>query len=522
MKTAGVIRTLPIVAMATISVSPLLGALACAPARHPPTPALALAPAPAPAPTPALALAPAGAPPTAVDAPFRQKPPEPEGEKPFVVPSVERAQLHGGIHALIAQEPSPFVAVYVVARGGFADVGADHVEVLRQLAATITRASTTQTGRSLEDVYDALYMPRPTSAAWNDAVVLRLVAPVAKLREVTELAADFALHPAFEPKDFDRVRELGANEYERDATSGSWLAPAVLRRALFGAHPYGAVQGSAARLRAVTRAQVVALHARLFDPGRLSVVVTGGIDSKQAVDALEDAFAGAPGRAPARDGIAPSAPQPAGPRVIVVDIPGSAIANIAMGVIGPPAGAPDAESAMIATQVLADGTMGRLSVHLRDEQGLVPGVSLGAYEARAGGVLGWNTRAPTGRVATVLTETARLMHELAAVGPSGDELAWARDHEVNSLASAFETAASGAHEFAWALATGQSAESVGLRPLQYAAVTTESAKEAAGRYLDAGKMRTVVVGDWAALRQPLAALGWGPIEVRAADGSLEK
>jgi zinc protease len=433
---------------------------------------------------------------------------------------VERAVLHGGIPVVVAQEPSPFVTLYVLARGGLADVGADHVEALKLLAAMLPRATTTESERALDDIYTALYMPRPASTWWPDAVVLRVTGPASKLRDVTELAADLALHPAFEPKALNRVRDRDADSYEREGASGGVVASGILRPLLFGSHPYGAVQGSAGRLRAVTRAEVVALHERVFDRGRLSLVATGGADTKQVLEALDDAFSGPPGHSTARAGIAPPAPPPIGPRLVVVDVPGATIANIAMGVLAPPAGSSDAEAALVATQLLADSSMGRLPSRLRDELGIVPFVSVSAAEARAGGVLGWTTRAPTARVPAVLTETARILRELAATGPSEDELAWARDREVYSLASSFETSSSSAYQFAWALATGESAESVALRPAQYAAVTTASARAAAARYLDADKLRVVVVGDWAALREPLGALGWGAVELRAADGTV--
>jgi predicted Zn-dependent peptidase len=123
-------------------------------------------------------------------------------------------------------------------------------------------------------------------------------------------------------------------------------------------------------------------------------------------------------------------------------------------------------------------------------------------------------------VATVLAGAARVVRTLATAGPTDDELTWARDREVYSLASSFETSTSVANVFAWAIATGQTAESVAQRPQRYAAVTMDAVKTAAARYLDADKMRTVVVGDWAALREPLTALGWGPVEVRRPDGTL--
>jgi zinc protease len=458
--------------------------------------------------------------PPSLDQPFRRQPPEADAEKPFVVPAAEHAKLRSGVPVIFAQQPSVSVAIDVVARGGLADVGADGVEILRLMTDGLMRGTTTHKMWQLDDVYATLYMPRPTSPWWADCVLLKLVAPVGKLKEVADLAAELILHPTFDQKELDYARDIDLRAYGRQLVDGAPIARGGIRWAIFGSHPYAGLEGSASRLRAVTRAQVVALHARIFDPSRLSIVVTGGVDEPATLDALDEAFGGLRTAVPSRAGIAPAAPQPSGTRLVVVDQPGSTIANVAMGVLAPPAAASDAEAAMIATQVLADGSMGRLATHLRDELGLVPGVSMSAYEARAGGILGWTSRAPTDRVARVLSETAGVMRALAGSGPSDDELAWARDREVYSLASSFETAGSAVNVFAWAIASGQTAESVAQRPQRYAAVTRDSARDAAARYLDADKLRAVIVGDWAALREPLLALGWGPIELRKADGTL--
>jgi predicted Zn-dependent peptidase len=205
---------------------------------------------------------------------------------------------------------------------------------------------------------------------------------------------------------------------------------------------------------------------------------------------------------------------------VVVDIPGSAVANVAMGVIGPSLGASDFEAAAVATDVLTDSGMGRLSVRLRDQLGTVPWVSSSSYFLRAGAVLGWNVRAPTNRVASVITESMGTVKDLAAQGPSDGEVVWARDREVNFFEASFETAASTASALAQTVSKGQPAESFAQRPQRFAQVTAASARDAAARYLDADKIRTVVAGDWAALREPLMALGLGPIEVRKADGTL--
>jgi zinc protease len=454
------------------------------------------------------------------DESFRQHPPERAAETPFVVPAIEHAQLRNGIPVVFAQLPSPHVAIYILARGGLADVGVDGVAVLDEMTTSLIRGTTNETTWALDDVYVSAFMPRPTCFWWPDSVVLKLVAPREKLADVVELAADMALHPSFDQKDFDRSREMDASHYERQANDGGVLAPNALRRAIYGAHPYGAVAGSPARTRAVTRAQAVSLHARLFDPGRLSVVVAGGVDKRATVDALDGAFGALQAHATPKEGVARPPGQPAGPRLVVVDVPGSAIANITMGLVGPSAAASDFEPAMVTSAVLIDAGVGRLPIRLRDQLGTVPWVSMWSYWSRSGGILGWNTRAPTDRVASVITESMRTVRDLAAQGPSDAELVWARDREVHNLASSFETAANTAGILALTVSRGQPVESIALRPPRYAQVTAATARDAAARYLDADKIRTVVAGDWAALREPLTALGLGPIEVRKADGTL--
>jgi predicted Zn-dependent peptidase len=146
----------------------------------------------------------------------------------------------------------------------------------------------------------------------------------------------------------------------------------------------------------------------------------------------------------------------------------------------------------------------------------VSGLSVSWYRARSGGILGWNTRAATARVASVLAEVDREVRAFASQGPTEEQVAWARDREVLSFASSFETAASAAGVFAWASATSRSADDVGQTPSRFSAVTPDAVKSAAARYLDGDRVRTVVVGDWAALRASLTALGWGRIEVRDA------
>src|SRR6185437_7592379 len=109
------------------------------------------------------------------------------------------------------------------------------------------------------------------------------------------------------------------------------IAHQVLRRVLFGGHAYGAFT-TTARTHAVTRADIVSLHARLFDTSRISVSVAGGAEVSDVLSALESAFDAAPRKPPHPTRLL-APPPPSGARLVVVDKPGAAIATVVMGAV---------------------------------------------------------------------------------------------------------------------------------------------------------------------------------------------
>jgi zinc protease len=203
-----------------------------------------------------------------------------------------------------------------------------------------------------------------------------------------------------------------------------------------------------------------------------------------------------------------------------VDKPGTAIAAIATGFVGPAYGSTDVEASVAALGVLVDASFGRVTVRLRQELSDVPWVNSSSYEQRTSGALGWQTRAANDRVAPALAEVDRIVRAFATQGPTEEELASVRDREVLAFAASFQTAAETARRWSWTLAYGKPDDVVLEQPHRFAALTVDAVKSAAAHYLDADHMRTVVVGDWAKLRGPLVGLAWGSIEVRNSQGVL--
>ena len=491
---------------------------ACASSRPPPPP---VAPPPVVVVAPPVASAPpAPSGPVVVDESFREHPPAPEPVKPFTPPAGTHGRLRNGIPVLVVHQASPFVALRVVGLGGLADVGADHPEVIQGFSLALHAGSTTRNIYAIREQYVTLGMQEPETNWYADAVSVSFVAPAAKMRAAVELAADFTMHSSLDQSNFERWRGQEANRDEDQANDATLTADHVLRRALFGGHPYGAGILSPARTRAVKRADLVALHARVFDPSRLAIVVAGGVDEGDVIAALDDAFGAVAANGTAGAGALRPPPPARSARIVVVDKPGTPVATIATGFVGPGYGAPDMEASVAAVSVLADASFGRITVRLRQELSDVPFVTPATYQQRTSGSIGWKTRAATDKVAPALAEVDRMVRAFAAQGPTEEELAAVRDREVFASAEAFETAGETAKAWSWVLSFGLPDDVLLRRPHRYAALTADALKEAAARYLDAGKMRVVIVGDWAKLREPLLALGWGSIEVRTPAGVL--
>ena len=483
---------------------------ACAPAAAPVS-----APAPveiAPPRAPAVTVAAARA-----DESFREHPPAAEAPHPFAPPVAARRKLRNGIPVLMVRQPSQYVAIRIVAAGGVLDVGPDKFEIVAQMVRGFRAGTTKHSYHDLQGTLAALVMPEPGVAWFADAVSISVLVPTTHLRAGIELLADLALRPSFDKTETARWREQDA--LDADPKNDGVIADQVMRRVLFGSHGYAAAAVSASRTRAVTRADVVALHARLFEASRLSITAAGGAEDSEILAALEEAFGAAPAHGSSGRGPTTAAPQPpAGPRLVVVDRPGTTIATIATSTQGPAFGSPGFEATSLALDALTDRGFGRITMRLRDQLGHVPGIMTTSSSMRVGGSCGWQMRAPTDRVAPALVEADRILRDFATRGPPDDELADVKARGVLAFTSWFETSGDTARAFSWPLLFQQQDDWIARRPARFAAVSMGDVRAAATRYFDADRMRTVIVGDWATLQTSLTALGWGPVELRTPEG----
>jgi zinc protease len=451
---------------------------------------------------------------------FRNEPPRAGESKPFLPPSAVRARLGNGMSVVLVSSPSRFCTINLVAVGGMADLAParpDKVDVVEEMLSMMMVVPVRRDKGNFEDRLRDIEMPYPSWSRAMDGVMLSASVPKEHFAEGAGLLAELVLGSSFDEHQFERTREQDARRLDDDSSDGAKVAEQVLLRALFGSHLYGPV-ATAAHRRAVTRADVVALHARVFQASRISIVVAGDVQSKDALAALENGFGKAsPGGSSAP--LAPIPPAAVGPTIVVVDRPGANTAFIAGGFVGAAAAADDEIGARMAINIAMNTVVGR-GTRLRDELKLVPWTAAIMWTWRSAGELGWRTRTTAENVAAVLLEADRITHALATDGPTDDEVDVMRKWMATGVMSDFATPMRIAGSYADLVDLGVPDESVPSKPARVAAISATDVRAAAAKYFLREHMRVVVVGDLAALREPLTKLGWGPVEVRDPNGQV--
>lgn len=97
--------------------------------------------------------------------------------------------------------------------------------------------------------------------------------------KLVPILTDVVLHPRWDEKEFQRIREAMVNDLEKRLrqSDDETLGKEALAQLMYRGHPYGRpVLGLASELKAATLADVKAQAARVFTADRLTVGVSGG------------------------------------------------------------------------------------------------------------------------------------------------------------------------------------------------------------------------------------------------------
>ncbi|GAB3493833.1 M16 family metallopeptidase [Nocardiopsis coralliicola] len=346
-----------------------------------------------------------------------------------------------------------------------------------------------------------------------DSFVSGVDAPTTRIADATALFAEALRRPALRDADVLRRREQVLEGFWLEASRPSRLAMRAIGSQLFSGRYATPVSGAPVALQNVTPEMVRAFHAEKIAATAGTLVVVGDLRGTD-LEALGRTVFGdaAPAQAPA-----PGAPEPAAhglPRVLLLDRPGSVQSALVLAQRAPSRSAIDLPKAEGMSEVLGGMFTSRLNLELRERLGYTYGAGSRFDLRRDSGVFLISTQVEGPTTGPSLTATLEQIRLLQRDGATAEELEAVRQANTVGLPVAYSTARSLAHALVEMVVHDLPADHVDRLRAGYDALTLDDLHEAARSYVDPEQMAVVVVGDAESLRDPLAATGFGPVEVR--------
>ena len=328
-----------------------------------------------------------------------------------------------------------------------------------------------------------------------------------------ELLADLLRRPGYQADRLEVERGRAVEAVRRRNDQPDEIAARELRKALYGAGSPWARLPTQAELAAVTRDDLLGLHARFFTPANVRLVVVGDFSTDALVASLRARLGDWRGARPARPAPDPSG-RPEGPARYLARRPDAGQAVALMGQRLLPRHHPDRHALALMDYLLGGGVFAsRLGQAIRSDRGLAYAVRSGVRDLLddVGYLYVYAGTKPeqAGEVLDIASQVATRMHVDAAVTP--EELARARDAFLNRHVFNYATPYRIAAQRAALDYYGYPPEYLREYPARIAAVTAEDIARVARTHLSPERWTTVLVAP-----QAPASEGWSEVDLEDA------
>jgi zinc protease len=422
--------------------------------------------------------------------------PGPAVEPQIPVPTSQR--LANGLTVVtVPDHDVPLVTAALVAHGGAAADPADRAGTANLAAAVMTEGTETLSATDLHRAVEALGSSLSSGAGW-DGSTLAITVRTSELDRALGLMADVAQHAAFADEELERQRALAIDGVRVAMRQPGAVAGMVASRLLYGGGPYGhPANGTARSLAAITRADIEAAYRAAWTPAGTTLILSGDIDPATAREIAERHFGNWAGAAPAVPQAAAATEGHAGrpEGVVVVDMPGSGQAAVAVARNAVARSDPRFYPALVANTVLGGGYSARLNQEIRIRRGLSYGSRSSLDARRAPGPFAAITQTRNDAAAEVLSLTLNEMRRRGAEPIAPTELEARRASLLGDFGRDAETTDGVASTIASYVLRGVDPAEIGRYHRSVLAVTPADAQRAARDLLSPDGAAIVVVGE---------------------------
>lgn len=230
-----------------------------------------------------------------------------------------------------------------------------------------------------------------TNAATSyDYAHFYITTAIQNLETALPALAELLLHAAIPESEFIRERDVVLEEIRRAGDNPDWQAYQALLESIYSDHPYGRpILGTQAKLLRRSPEEMQAFHRNHYQPENMTVVLVGGIDSETALGLASRHFDSFPERSTNLPQVSIAVePPPAEIRRQSLSLPRLEQARLMMAWRGPGIKQlQDAYGLDLISVLLAEGRTSRLVTDLREQRGIVQGISSSFSLQRESGLM---------------------------------------------------------------------------------------------------------------------------------------
>jgi zinc protease len=425
----------------------------------------------------------------------------------------------GGCQLFVeGQNDTPLVWFELAIRGGAAadPIGLEGIH--RHAALLARRGAGARARAELDSELDGLGAALDV-AVGRDSVSISGLTLERNLDAVIDLAADVLAAPRFDEPEHARLLRETPQLLDEVRDDDAALATRWFDWSCHPGHPYGRTTlGTEASIARITSADASALWRREVVAPNLVIGLAGDIDDARAerlVTRLTERLPGTP--APPLPALPSAAPAGGGRRLVLVDKPDRTQAQLRLGHLGCRFGDPDTLPLVVAEAAFGGMFSSRLMQEIRVKRGWSYGAGCALRRSRGPHWFEIWMATAIEAAADAVALTLELYGELAAKGPTPDEVAFARGYLIGAMP--FHTATArlrmqlAVRDATYDLPLGFTAE----LPRRLGTVDADQVRAACARQLRPGAVVTVAVTTAAATRAAFDRAGAGPIEVVAHD-----
>ncbi len=448
------------------------------------------------------------------DAPPAPPRPGASAPRPYHFPAFETRILANGLRVIVSPVPAyPVVTMLAVVEAGATRDPRDAEGLAQMTTRALAEGTRTMNALQLAERLETLGTTLDTGADWDSAIV-QLTSLATRVEDAFAVLAEVLRFPAFPESELERLRAERLADLAQLRAEPRGLADVFFSRLLYHAESRFArlAGGDEASTQRTTRDRVVAYHGEFYRPNSTALMIVGDISVDEAVRHASRYLGDWAGTAP--DVTEPlDVPRFTEPRVHIIHKADAPQSELRVGHVAVPRLHEDYFPLVVMNAILGGLFSSRLNLNLRE----VHAYTYGAHSAfdwrRAASPFEVSTAVETAVSADALREIQLEFARIRESEVSEAELSLATDYLVGVFPIRFETTA----EVAGGLANVE----IFRLPTNYfdnyrervRAVTAADVLRVAQRHLDPTRLQVVVVGNAEAIREPLAALGLGPVTV---------